>query len=596
MCCNSGVLRGFVLFSACLPLFAADATLSGRVIDAATGELIPCTVTIRDARGQVLEDHASFRGGFRSNGTFRKAVAPGRTTVAISRGFDYIPEKVNLTLADGESRVLEVSLHRRSPLRQEGWYTGDNHIHMVHGERRIDVDFEYIALAGRAEGLDYASVAQHWNLADPTPERLAEACQKVSSKDFTLTWNLEAPKNYWRGDAGKCIGHGWTLGMQGRTADGRDAIRELLEMSAWDYESEKPPVPNFEIQAFIRSLGGIVSYTHPHRWWIGKWGGTGIYPVDERKRISNMAVELPFDTVIGPTYDTIDIMMQPHERETNRKALALWFMLLNRGYRIAATASSDTTFDNPGGGVPGKVRVYTQVDGSPTIAKIAASMKAGRNFVTSGPLLKLEIGGHGIGSVLKPGTPMKAVVRAWSESVSKLELIRNGEVVRTWNGEGGEHDVNESGPAWYVARCYGADETQVAITNPIYFAGPQPEPSMANVTATIQDENGTPLSGAIEIVRMDGRNAVVESATKFSGGRYEGRLKPAVRLRAVVPGYEPQLKSIFMDFDPLLQLTLTMNAEQLSTWSTYEQIRRLLDDVRLEFKLKRSARPTRSRP
>jgi len=35
---------------------------------------------------------------------------------------------------------------------------------------------------------------------------------------------------------------------------------------------------------------------------MGAWGGRGGYPKRERMRVSNMAVELPLDTVIGPTY------------------------------------------------------------------------------------------------------------------------------------------------------------------------------------------------------------------------------------------------------------------------------------------------------
>jgi hypothetical protein len=158
-----------------------------------------------------------------------------------------------------------------------------------------------------------------------SPEAMDRACTRETSADFLLLWNLEAPKNYWKGDSSHCVGHGWTAGMRGRAGDGRDAIQELLAMSAWYYESEKESFANFEIQAFIHELGGMVSYTHPHRWWWGKWGGRGGYPVEEKKWISNIAAELPFDTVAGPTYDTIDIMMQPEERETARQAQSLWF-------------------------------------------------------------------------------------------------------------------------------------------------------------------------------------------------------------------------------------------------------------------------------
>jgi hypothetical protein len=316
----------------------ADAILRVRVLDAQTGRPVPCTITIRDARGQIVTDHPSFRDGIRSRGLFETRLAPGHVSITVSRGFDYGARQKEIDLRNGDTREIEFRLERRTPLRSLAWYAGDNHDHMVHGERTIEVDFDYVALAARAEGLDYLSVTNHWNSPDISPEAMDRACTGVSTPDFLLMWNLEAPKNYWKGDASHCVGHGWTLGMWGRATDRRDAIQELLTMSAWDYESDKASFPNFEIHAFIHELGGIVSYTHPHRWWWGKWGGKGIYPVEEKKRISNMAAELPFDTIVGPTYDTIDIMMQPRERETARQALELWFLLLNHGYRIAATA------------------------------------------------------------------------------------------------------------------------------------------------------------------------------------------------------------------------------------------------------------------
>ena len=216
-----------------------------------------------------------------------------------------------------------------------------------------------------------------------------------------MTWNLEAPKNYWRGDVSHCMGHGWTLGMGNRTADGRDPITELDAMSAHDYQRDKTPTPNFDSHALIRDLGGIVSYTHPARWWRGKWGGRMEYPVESDKFVSNLAQELPFDTIAGPTYDTIDILMQTREREVNRFGQQLWYMLLNRGYRLAGTASSDATFDRPGGAVPGKVRTYTRIEGEFSVSKVAAAMRAGRNFVTSGPLLTFEINGRRIGESLR---------------------------------------------------------------------------------------------------------------------------------------------------------------------------------------------------
>ena len=147
--------------------------------------------------------------------------------------------------------------------------------------------------------------------------------------------------------------------MRGSTPDGQDAIQALFQMSAGDYQSEKTPTPNFESQALIHALDGTVAYTHPCRWWWGDWGGHDIYPVEVGKFVSNLAQELPYDTVVGPTYDAMDILMQPWDREASLEAQRLWFLLLNHGYRMPATASTDSNFSGKGTANPGKVRVYT---------------------------------------------------------------------------------------------------------------------------------------------------------------------------------------------------------------------------------------------
>jgi hypothetical protein len=123
----------------------------------------------------------------------------------------------------------------------------------------------------------------------------------------------------------------------------------LMDASAWDYESQKPTYANFESHALIHQQGGAVFYTHPARWWTGAWGGQGGYPRQDRMRVSNMAVELPLDTILGPTFDGVDVITGPGEAEANEKAFALWAMLLNHGYRLAATGSSDACFDRTGG-------------------------------------------------------------------------------------------------------------------------------------------------------------------------------------------------------------------------------------------------------
>jgi hypothetical protein len=383
--------------------------------------------------------------------------------------------------------------------------------------------------------------------------------------------------------------------MRGRTADGRNAVDELLTLSAMDYESEKPVIPNFEIHALIHALGGISAYSHPARWWRGKWGGQGIYPAEEDKFVSNMAAELPFDTVSGPTYDALDILMPPQERRANQEALKLWFLLLNHGYHIAATGSSDATFDRPGGGVPGKVRIYTHLDGDVEMPRVASAIKAGRSFVTSGPLLVLEIGGHTSGSVVTlPVSAQKGRIRAWADRLTRVELIRNGTVARVFDVPAGQteftadFDVSETASAWYIARCYGSDEMQVAITNPVWFEPPEwqpPRPARATLAVTVVDSRGTPLDGDCEVIRMVGKEAVVESRRRFHASKLALDAPGTARIRVHVPGYRTAMQSILMDYPPLRDLTVNMRPEQLTDWATFEEIRERLRHVALEFHL-----------
>jgi hypothetical protein len=310
-----------------------------------------------------------------------------------------------------------------------------------------------------------------------------------------------------------------------------------------------------------------------------------------------MAAELPFDTVCGPTYDAIDILMPPQEVKANAEALKLWFLLLNHGYRIAASGSSDATFDRPGGGVPGKVRIYTHLDGGVEMPRVAEAIKAGRSFVTSGPLLVLEIGGRGSGSVVTlPALARKGRIRAWADRLTRVELIRNGVVVRVFDAAAGKSEftadfaVSETGPAWYIARCYGSDEMQVAITNPVWFEPRDwrpPQLARAQVGITVVDSSGNPLDGDCEVLRMIGQEAVVESRIRFHAGKLSLDAPGTARLRVRVPGYKTATQSILMDYAPLRDLTVNMRPEDLTDWGTFEKIRARLRQVSLVFHMER---------
>jgi len=54
-----------------------DGAVAGCHTDAVTGQPAPCTVTITDAHGQLVQESAAYKAGFRSNGQFEKKPAAG---------------------------------------------------------------------------------------------------------------------------------------------------------------------------------------------------------------------------------------------------------------------------------------------------------------------------------------------------------------------------------------------------------------------------------------------------------------------------------------------------------------------------------------
>ncbi len=151
-------------------------------------------------------------------------------------------------------------------------------------------------------------------------------------------------------------------------------------------------------------------------------------------------------------------------------------------------------------------------------------------------------------------------------------------------------DISETGPAWYIARCYGSDATQVAFTNPVWFEprGSQPPtPARARVDVTIVDSSGKALDGDCEIIRMVGKEALVESQTRFRAGKLSLDAPGTTRLCVRVPGYKTATQSILMDYAPLRDLTVNIRPDQLTDWSTFEQIRHHLRHVSLEFHMER---------
>jgi TolB protein len=142
--------------------------------------------------------------------------------------------------------------------------------------------------------------------------------------------------------------------------------------------------------------------------------------------------ELPVDVALGKL-DYMEIVGFSDHRST----AAVWYRLLNLGFRISAGAGTDAMANYASlRGPVGMNRVYARVKpGIPKIDAMLDALKNGRTFATNGPLLDFSLGEEKVGGELKfdgpqAEIPFKAALRS-IVPIDKFELVCNGQVMRS---------------------------------------------------------------------------------------------------------------------------------------------------------------------
>ena len=518
-------------------------------------------------------------------------------TLVVARPYEYAT--VTVQIEPVPQRRLEISLQRRCNLPAAGWRCGDAHQHVVHGEALLQVDLPAAADVARAEGMDWMVFDGRFTslpgTEEPSPAELDRLCAASSTPDFLALWADEYPKH----DLGHlaCFPFGQTAHPAEIAGEG---IYRLEEES-------RTPYATFESIRTLQRHGTTAVYVHPPR----ELGGTP-------GRVGNIARELPLDLLVAPwAIEAIDLMTDRIDDPVHWK---MWHMLLNQGYRIGLCAFNDACYDRAGENWSEPVayrRTYAHIDGQPTWRNLAAAIRAGRTFGTTGPLLLFDIDGETPGQIFPADdTQRTARIRAWGApsyhdptefgSIARVEITRNGETWKEWDFTGApretvelESPVSEETTAWYVARVEGSTERLsstnpiLAVTSPVYFEGSdyrKPNPYPAHIRARISDAHtSAPLSGKMELIEFAKDRIDLAETRKFRSGEFSGEISGDLRLRAVVDGYESQTLSPLLDCEPIYRDLLGgIRGPDLANPDYYARLRQALDDVELDFTLKAS--------
>src|SRR5205823_6982716 len=132
---------------------------------------------------------------------------------------------------------------------------------------------------------------------------------------------------------------------------------------------------------------GVVNYTH-------------VAQAEDWSKTPYAAKSIPIDVALGKI-DTLDI------NNSWAASVPLWYRLLNCGFRVPATAGTDVFLNRIDSRLPGGDRVYVRVEGGLTYKGWIEGLKAGRSFVTNGPMLTFTADGKEAGAVLKAGEQPK---------------------------------------------------------------------------------------------------------------------------------------------------------------------------------------------
>jgi hypothetical protein len=432
-----------------------------RLQDSVTHESITARVSIRRVNGKFhfpLGAAYYFTGGqghFYLRGEARLPVPAGRYLMQVWHGPEYRFHRSEIEVLAGERRKVTVPLQRWINLPAGGWFSGENHIHANYGYGAWHNDVRSVRDQCEGEDLQVANVLAANADGDGVFDRdlFLGAPDPLSTPRLILYWNQEFRSTIW--------GH--------LTLNNLSQLVEPLFTGFKDTTNPWDVPPTAEIARRARAQRGSVSYTHPAE------------KPDQLYDGAYAAKGLPVDAALG-LIDTLDVMGWGYEA-----ACALWYRILNCGFRIPASAGTDVFLNRIPSAPPGWGRCYVKINGPLTYEGWIEGQKAGRSFVTTGPVLEWNVEGREVGEVIRLDRPRRVRVQARARSqvaLTELQLVLNGSVVRTRPATAPAHElliddtVEIATSGWIAVRCVGGnasgfgEPSRGAHSNPIYFEVP----------------------------------------------------------------------------------------------------------------------------
>ncbi|MCC6770777.1 MAG: CehA/McbA family metallohydrolase [Gemmatimonadaceae bacterium] len=399
------------------------------VTDAAGHPLIP-------AGGMARFEGQNGRVFFYSPGTITLEVPVGAVTVRAVRGLATREQVVTVVAVAGEDRTGRLDLVPLWEAQRAGWFSGDHHFHLNYGGPFALRPGDLLPLM-QGEDLDVA-MPMLANLHNRFEEQETFDWKSLGSGPL-VRWAQEVRSHF--------LGHVGLLGTS-----------ELFWPWVWGpgYEvNGRDDRLNAEPLAFARRQGGAGYYVHPVSGTRAPFSEAGMNA-------------LPVALVADAAHGMIDLLEVVCLWSNSVGTTELWYRFLNAGFPVAPSGGTDVMTDLHRTMAVGTTRVYVRPDGPFNWASYFAALKAGRSFVTTGPLVDLQVGAQQPGDVIADGEREVAFTLGvyTAVPVDSVALVVNGRTV--WSGAPPDSTgrrtyagtVRLPAGGWVAARVVGPDITQ----------------------------------------------------------------------------------------------------------------------------------------
>lgn len=440
------------------------------------GEPTTANFIIRDTLGRVYPlpsrrlapDFFFHSQVYRSDGE-SIMLPPGDYTFVVNRGPEYLPQRLNVAVADVAEQTVKVDLKRWIHVAKAGWYSGDHHVHAA-GCAHYDSPTEGVGPEAMmrhilGEDLNVGCVLSWGPCWYTQKEYFNGQVSALSTRDYLMRYDVEV--------SGFPSSHAGHLCLLKLKEDDYPGTTRLDEWPSW----------TLPVLKWGRDQGGVVGYSHsgwgialpdvmpdgsrafPGQPWGGAprgWQGKAAtkLPDYEMPRFDGIGANEYVVTAAHDVCDFISAVDTPAIWELN-----IWYHTLNCG--MTTRISGETDFPCIYGDRVGLGRIYVQLDKGQelTYDTWIEGLRDGRSYCGDGlsHILDFKVDDVGVGMPSADETKSKLRLDAPKTVSVTFDAAALLEETPTELTESIRSKRLDEKPYWHLERCRIGDSRNVPV-------------------------------------------------------------------------------------------------------------------------------------